>query len=387
MILSILWLFPMLDVRNLVEMVCIPPLMIITWLLVDPERRNKVGAYALIGLWCGIAFNMRFQSCFFIAGVGIILLLRQNWKGFIAFAIAGVATVFAVQGIVDICVWKRPFAELGGYIQYNILHATDYINGPWYKFIIVVAGILVPPISLFILFGYLRIWKKYPELFWPSFLFFAFHSWFPNKQERFILPIVPIMIVAGCIGWAEYIAQSGYWQKHTKLLKGCWTFFWVLNLIALPVISVTYTKRTYVESMCYLSTKPDLKNYLVEMSNEESSSLYPIFYLKKWDVHPIYITKTATLAKEYYKNKKNNPPSIYPNYAIFYGTKNMDKRVAAFKKMYPDAQYLTTIYPSFIDRLMTFLNPINKNETDEIYKFSVENANPPSPQDTMSSGK
>jgi hypothetical protein len=59
--------------------------------------------------------------------------------------------------------------------------------------------------------------RKHPLLFWPSFLFFAFHNYFPNKQERFILPILPLFIIAGVIGWCMYMDKSKFWNQKKKL--------------------------------------------------------------------------------------------------------------------------------------------------------------------------
>lgn len=227
------------------------------------------------------------------------------------------------------------------------------------------------------MFGFGRSWKKYPVLFWPAFLFFAFHSIFPNKQERFILPVVPLIIVLGLIGWSEFYAKSKFWQGRPKLMHYCWVFFWTLDLIALPVISVTYSKRTRVESMTYLAQQKDMANFMIDESNDESAVQSPLFYLGRWDVYIPQVTKTDNLAKEYYVNAVDLPKAEYPNYIVFYGKKNLEQRLADFEKVYPETTYETTIYPSFIDRLMEFLNPINKNETAFIYKFGHVKVNPP----------
>ncbi len=377
MILALLFFMPMFAVRSLVEVVTMPSMLIATWLLIDPARKEKLKTYAWVGFWCGIAFNTRFQSALFVAGMGLVILFSKNWKGLIAFGLGGIATVLAVQLVADQLIWHHPFAELSAYIKYNVEHATEVINGEWYNYLLLIGGLLIPPISLFIMFGFGRSWKKYPVLFWPAFLFFAFHSIFPNKQERFILPVVPLIIVLGLIGWSEFYAKSKFWQGRPKLMHYCWVFFWTLDLIALPVISVTYSKRTRVESMTYLAQQKDMANFMIDESNDESAVQSPLFYLGRWDVYIPQVTKTDNLAKEYYVNAVDLPKAEYPNYIVFYGKKNLEQRLADFEKVYPETTYETTIYPSFIDRLMEFLNPINKNETAFIYKFGHVKVNPP----------
>jgi hypothetical protein len=286
-------------------------------------------------------------------------------------------TVFAVQGVVDIFVWGKPFSEFTSYIKYNVDNAHNYPVGPWYNYFLVLAGILVPPVSLFLMFGFFRSWKKYTILFLPAFLFFTFHSVFPNKQERFILPMIPFVIILGCIGWNEFISESKYWQKHPGILKGCWTFFWILNCIALPVISTMYSKESRVESMYYLYNQKDFQNYMVEESYTDKVTQTPFFYANRWDLHPVEIDNKKTLAQAYTEHKYDTNPLFHPNYVLFFGTVKINERIAAFKKVFPTATYRATIEPSYIDKLVCKLNPVNKNETVYIYKFDDKVVNLP----------
>jgi hypothetical protein len=295
-------------------------------------------------------------------------LFRKDWKHVFMFGFMVVATFFAVQGVVDLFIWGRPFAEFRAYITYNITNAHNYPTGPWYNYFLVLAGILVPPVSLFLMFGFFRSWKKYTMLFLPAFLFFAFHSIFPNKQERFILPMIPFVIILGCIGWNEFVDSSKYWQRHLRLLKGCWTFFWILNCIALLVISTMYTKRTRVESMYYLYHQKDLQNYMVEESFRDNVPQLPYFYANRWNFHPMEIDDKMSLYQAYLGHIHDS--LVYqPNYVLFFGSDKIDQRVAAFKKAFPTTTYKTTIEPSYIDLLVCKMNPVNRNETVYIYKF------------------
>ncbi len=369
LLLAVLWFMPMLSVRNLVEMFCIPPLLLATWFAVDPKRKDRLITYFWIGILCGIAFNTRFQTSLFAGGIGLILLFRKEWKHFFLFGFMFAFTFFAVQGIADIIIWGKPFAEFQAYIEYNIKNAHNYPIGPWYDYFLVLAGIFLPPVSLFLVFGYFRSWKKYTILFLPAFLFFTFHSVFPNKQERFILPMIPFVVILGCIGWNEFITTSKYWQKHPGLLRGCWTFFWILNFIALPVVSTMYSKRSRVESMYYLYGKKDLQNFMVEESYRDNVTQTPYFYTGRWNFSPKEISKSHTLYQSYLEIKTDPKIMDHPNYVFFFGTDHFNERLAAFTKMYPLTTYQATIEPSWLDKLICKLNPVNRNETVYVYKF------------------
>ena len=80
-----------------------------------------------------------------------------------------------------------------------------------------VLGLLIPPFSLAWVFGTAREARRLALLVLPPLAFFLFHSAFPNKQERFILPAVPFIVTAGSIGWHAFTEGSGFWQRWGRL--------------------------------------------------------------------------------------------------------------------------------------------------------------------------
>jgi len=378
LMLALLWFMPMLSVRDLVEMFCIPALLISTWLLVDPNRKGKMSAFLWAGFFCGIAFNTRFQSMLFVGTMGLIVLLQSKWKPFFMFCLGLFISVFPMQGIVDIIIWKRPFAEFFEYVRINANNYEEFTKGPWYNYLLLIGGMLIPPIGIFVLFGYFRSWKKYAILFWPSFVFLAFHSSFPNKQERFILPILPLVLVLGLIGWNEFITTSSFWQKRPKLMNYCWAFFWILNCIALPFVTTMYSKKNRVEAMGYLRHVKNLHGLFIEESYNETTTWPPMFYLgNHWKLHEIGITKSYGIVKAYEDYHTDPRVIVHPNYIIFFGQENFPERLAAFKKVFPHTDSVTTIYPSFMDQVLYKLNPVNKNQTTYIYHFSEKDMHLP----------
>jgi hypothetical protein len=366
LMLALLWFMPFLSVRNLVEVVCIPFLIYGTWLIIKPQKKPMMNAL-LSGVIMGLGLSVRFQSIFFIIGFGLALLLLKKWKEALIYG-GGVVTLFVIiQGGIDYFLWGRPFAEFSEYVIYNINNASSYFTGPWYNYLLLISGILIPPVSVMLFFGFFRCWRKHVILFLPSLIFLLFHSYFPNKQERFILPIVPFIVIAGMIGWNEFIASSKFWMRHTKLLKSFWIVFWCLNLILLPVISTTYSKRARVESMCYLSKYPHLTYLMVEDTNHGRAEMLPLFYLGQWDVS-VWEVKPQKPASMFIKQIKKIGWEYAPRFVLFYGTENLDKRLDSIKMGAPHLEYETTIEPGFIDKMMYKLNKHNSNQTMVIYR-------------------
>ncbi len=371
LMLAIIWFMPMLSVRNLIEVVCVPFLMYATWILVRNQELKKALLYFYAGCIAGIAFSIRFQSTLFIGGIGLVLLLQKNWKACLLYGLGAATSIFLLQGITDLVIWKRPFAEFMAYVEYNIENANSYNTQAWYQYFLLLGGILLPPISVFLLFGYFRSYKKYLLLFIPSFIFLAFHSYFPNKQERFIFPIIPFVIILGTMGWTEWVSTSQFWKTRQKLLQRIWIFFWVVNAIPLVFVSVAYSKRNRVEAMTYLSEKKDLQYLLIEDSNRDDFLMPPLFYLRRfssnsWGVYGI--TNQHTI-KDFYEEQKNLNKKEKANYVIFFQEENLAKRIAEFKKYYPQLRYETTIEPGFIDKVVHHLNPVNKNQVCFIFKM------------------
>lgn len=368
LILAMLWFMPFMSVRNLVEFVCIPPLMYATWVVIKNWENERVLPYIIAGVCLGLSFSIRFQSIIFTAGFGLALLFSKKIKGAFITGFFFLLIAAAVQGITDYIIWGAPFVEFQEYVSYNIANATNYFVQAWYLYIILLLGVLIPPISIFLFFGFFRSWKKHLILFLPSFLFLAFHCYFPNKQERFILPIVPFIIMLGYIGWDDFVSKSKYWQQHKKLLYRFLVFFWIFNLLPLLVVSVAYSKKSRVDAMAYIANQKDVRAIIMEDSNRKNFLMPPLFYLQKWGhVGGITLERSADV---YYKDEYLSTPVVQrPNYVVFIQEKRIDERVANLKKIFPTLTYETTIEPSFIDKLMFWLNPENKNQVSYVYKI------------------
>jgi hypothetical protein len=365
--LALYWFMPFMSVRNLVEFVCVPLVLMAIYYL---KKEKALSRYFLVaGMCLGMAFSIRFQTVFVTTGIGIaLLILRTSLKNILVLAFSFFAIILLSQGLVDYIIWKKPFAEFLSYVQYNIDNAGAYGSDNWHMYFDLIFGLLIPPLSFVLFAGYFYSWKKTPLLFWPVLLYLIFHTYFPNKQERFVMTILPLMVISGTIGM--FMLYENYKEKiNIKLFRFCKIFVIVLNLLLLPILSTSYSKRHRVETMYYLYNKHDSNNFFVEDSNKEDDFLMPpLFYYGKW-ISVCGITKTFTpdSALAYYNklDQKNKP-----GYLIFWQAENIESRVDSVKKRFPNLTYEATIEPSFIDKTLYFLNPLNDNQTAFIYRFN-----------------
>lgn len=360
----------------MVEMVSIPFLMYGALIILRQElirRADDPGyhqsSFLVAGFFLGLAFSVRYQTLMFTGGIGLALLIARNIKGMISTAIGFLISAVLIQGFIDLLVWRQPFAEFMAYVNYNLNHAYEYHTAPWYNYLLVLAGLLIPPVSVMLLFGFARNWKKNFILFFPVLLFLVFHSAFPNKQERFILPVVPLLIVLGLAGWEEFVEKSRFWSQNRKMLLGFWVFFWAVNTIFLLAITPMYSKKARVESMCYLQNYPHMKLFLIEDFDSHVLRFPPVFYTGQWPRYDALFDKQPY--HHFAANAKWQNIENQPEFVLFIQEKNLEARVDSLKKYLPGLVYETRFKPGIMDRLIHRINPVNANETITVYRNSA----------------
>ena len=357
-ILALLWCLPWLSVRNLVEIVSMPFLLWSTWLYFRNSNPNTKDA-VLSGIVMGIAMAFRYQIIFFIGGFGLAMLIMKQYKNAVFWSVA-VILLFSLTQISDLFVWKRPFAEMQAYIEYNLYNSGQYPQGGFFKYFGVLLGVLVPPISVFLLFGFFYGYKRL-VLFLPSFAFLLFHSIFPNKQERFIFPIIPFVVILGVIGLNNFLIKHITNIKFKKIIRICVYISLILNVILLVPVTLHYSKRSRVETMAYMSKyAPDVKSFIYEDTPKNDYVKMPRIYsnqsIRQFNIYS---------ANNNVKDSLFNPE---PAFVLFTNRTNLQNRVAYMRKAYPNLEYETTIKPSPLDFLMQKINRHNHNFTYIIYR-------------------
>ena len=351
-ILSLLWLLPFMSVRNLVEMVSIPFLMWGMWLLLKAENSRKLFFYAV--LLIGFAISFRFQVAIFTVGVAGYYLFRRQFTAFFYFSLGNIVSFCLTQGPVDFYVWGYPFAEFIGYVAYNLHQGTQYLpNTNYFMYFYVLFGVLLFPFGLLIGTGFFRSAKKQLFLFVPTAAFIVFHTLYPNRQERFILSILPFFIILGVIGF-ESLKERAFWNKAWNF---SWKFFWILNIPLLLFFTFASTKKSRIDAMYALyGTEKNNPKILMEGSGDAATSQMPKFYANKWYAS---FKDVAVLT---------NDSTFKADYIFFSGKGGLKERVSYYKKQYPHLHLYKVCSPSTIDQIVHDLNPRNVNEYIEVWK-------------------
>jgi len=368
LILALFWAFPFLSVRNLIEMVCIPPLMAGFYYALISKNNGMRNAF-IAGLWFGLAFVFRYQTLSIAGTLGLVFLFRKDFKQMGLLAAGFFMTAIIIQGSADIFAWGYPFASFREYMLYNASHGNDYTTGAWYNYSLLVLGAFIPPMSFLLLYGFFRNWRKTLLILLPVMVFFASHSFFPNKQERFIFPVIPIILTLSIVGWEEFVKGSAFWSRHRIALKLFWIWFWVLNFILLILFSTYYSKRSRVEAMYALYGKQI--HGIVMVGGTLGTTQPPMFYTGVYPI-PIYLINNneqltqikATLSTAH----------ILPNYAVFFGLEDIDHRVQQIEfSLGLKLKLEKRIEASFLDDVFYRLNPrFNKNQTAFVFDIDTK---------------
>jgi hypothetical protein len=355
-ILALLWLMPFMSVRNLVEMVAIPFLMWGIWFVLKDDRFNKKNLL-LAGVMCGIAISLRYQIGIFSVGLAFYFLSKKSWGEFYYFSLGNVISFIITQGVVDFFIWGYPFAEFWSYVTYNMNQGTQYLpNTNYFMYFYVLFGVLLFPFGILIGIGFFRSYKNSMLLFLPTMLFLLFHTFYPNRQERFILSILPFFIILGVIGF-EKLKERKFWNSFWSI---SFKIFWGLNVFLVCFFTIMSTKYSRINAMYSIYNEPKSNPaILMEGSGDASISLMPKFYGNKW--HASFLEKT-TLVSDSIK------PKI--DYIFFAGKGDLTKRIQFYKKEYPLMKLHKICEPSLIDKIVHDLNPRNVNEYIEVWKVN-----------------
>jgi len=145
----------------------------------------------LSGLLLGLATLLRFQC-----GL-LFLLFLVLWKASPRYLGAGVV-ILALQLLVDWGSGYAPLQTLTDYLGRNQGWAVQYGVQPWYTHFLTLVVV--------VLFSFTLKWKAAIREHWKIAaavgVFVVAHSLIPHKEERFLFPILPPLLLLFAAAWA-----------------------------------------------------------------------------------------------------------------------------------------------------------------------------------------
>ena len=238
---AFLWAVPYVTVHPFASIVSLPFLLYGTLLIIkqhnlldnnDIEKFHHT-TFIIAGFVLGLGFAVYYHSLIYYIGILATLFILKNWKGALMTLIGYVAAVGITQTIVDLAIYHKPFVAMmrffGDFGSY-----ADCIFGLEFNIQAVVLFLLlalVPPMSLMLIFGFFRVFRKYILLVLPTLITLLYSIVIIDVFDIDILLLtVPTYVIAGYVGWKEFHKNSAFWTKNKWLLWTCYMIFAVLNI-------------------------------------------------------------------------------------------------------------------------------------------------------------
>lgn len=199
-----------------------------------------------------MAFVLRQQlgSCALVCM--ILPLLHKKWKHFVAAGTLGLL-FFVLAGIPDYFIRGAFHFSLLNLFVYNYQHGAEYGQQSvlYYPALIFVICFIPFFIKKYPTGFFKDLWGRYRSLYIVLFLFLFLHSLFPNKWERFLISIIPLLLLIMFPLLSEL-------QSHFKEHRWRLTSLYALNLFLFFVASFFPAQKNLIEMSRYLDRHPEI---------------------------------------------------------------------------------------------------------------------------------
>lgn len=265
-------LMPFVSTRAFGESVALP--FVVLGLAVCERSRlrsESVATMALGFLLLGIASLLRFQVGVISCAYLLILVWQRRWRLALACAGAGLALIAAQAGI-DVASGKPAFGTLSAYLEENAGGAAKYGASPWFNTWLLVLGLTLFPFSLVFLRRLKPVIVRHGPLAICLFVFVAVHSAVAHKEERFMYPIVGVLLLLLAGAWC--------YNRHNVLVRKIYQpVFILVSAIVLPIACLVNSQAGEIEPAAMAEKQLGQVGYL-DYQSLFGQSLIQFYFLR-----------------------------------------------------------------------------------------------------------
>lgn len=298
-------------------------------------------------VFASIAFILR-QQLGFCALIFILLpMMKKNFRHFWIASSVGLL-IFVLAGIPDYFLRGKFHFSLLNLTLYNYQHGEDYGRKP-----ITFYPLLILAMSFFPFFI-----KKYPTELGRSlfikmrstwvilFLFVFLHSLFPQKWERFLISIIPLLLFL-VFPYLSYL-QKNFKQNRWRLIS-----LYSLNGIIFFAASFFPPQKNLIEMSLYLDKHPEIRK--IHRLNDTPGWITEAFVLDK--KFQFVESNSQLLAQENWQDCSN---------AVVIAKHDLKDHEALVLKLHLKAQFNVNI----IEQVAYKLNPKNNARRVQLNLFT-----------------
>ncbi len=245
-------LAPFFFTRSMVESLCAPLVLAGTacacaWY---QDRRWSWMVWSTVAF--GLAAMLRPQVGIAALALPMLLLWQRRWRDLGILALTGTVVVI-VTGLPDLFLRGAFHRSLIGYVDFNLHNSSRFGTSPWYTFLPTLLLATLPPVFFSRYRGF--PWKERYGPLLPALLalvlFVASHSAVPHKEERFLVPILPVLLLllTPLASWLLY--HGPRWR---------WITFVILNTVLLVLIVLNAPQATGMKLADWVDRHPGISS-------------------------------------------------------------------------------------------------------------------------------
>lgn len=208
-----------------------------------------------------VSFLLRPQIGFCALIFLILPVLHRRFGDLVWAGLLG-GLLFAVSGLPDLFLRGSWHFSLQALTNYNFEHGHEYGNQPWTFYPLMLLLMFWAP---FVFHKVDKTWlvhylKKYRALLIMSFLFVFLHSLFAQKFERFLIPLLPFILVL-LTPWIASLWTHGHYKRLASAFA--------INLALWGAATFQPAQNNIIQMALFLDKNPQIKSiYRVNQSPE-----------------------------------------------------------------------------------------------------------------------
>ena len=260
------FLMPYAGTRLLIEAMAMPPLIYGLYLVAHRQSARIVigGFFIAVSCW------FRFQVGVAALGVALALFFMahrenrtgQGYRDVLALATGGFIGVL-FQGLFDYATTGQFLGPVIENFRLNLNPHSELTRSGLFSYVGFFLLLTIPPFTIVIAKPLWRAVKSYPLISFPFLLFVLVHSLIGHKEERFMLPVFPLLLVLlamipKIIEDHEPFASGRIGQNFKRWFKPVLG----LHLVLLVVFSIGQSQKNLRETMRWVRENPEVVNLI-----------------------------------------------------------------------------------------------------------------------------
>lgn len=254
---------PFVFTRPMFEALAAPWLALAAVTALEYDKKGNLSSLLQGVFFISVAFLLRPQVGLCALIFVILPILKREWKSLLWVCAVGLV-FFVLAGIPDLILRGSFHQSLIAVFFYNYAHGKDYGQQPlsYYPSLIILLTY-----SPFLIAKYGKEFlrenlKKQRALWIITFLFVFLHSLFSQKWERFLIPLLPVLIFT-VQPYFQWLTER-FHQYRVRLIS-----LFVLNGFLFCIASFFPPQKNLIDFSIYLNDHPKIRNiYRLDQSPE-----------------------------------------------------------------------------------------------------------------------